>query len=291
VTAVEWVSTTAGALLVLGALQDVFQTLLHPGGVAHIAPNVFRGLWRAGRRIGPRATGLAGPLGFVVTLVIWAGAVLLGWALIYWPHLPEGFLLTSGLDPALHGGPLDAVWVSGVTLTTVGFGDITAEETPLRLAQVAEAIIGFALITAGISWVLSIYPALSRSRALAGRVESMLVGDGDDVRLAPGDPPAVLAVLLHGIADQVAEVRVDLIHFPSTYFFRAPAPELALAEPLQQLERALRRDDLPSEARTAAAAAQRAVEELAETLREGPFGVQGEDAASALEHVTAAHRH
>jgi hypothetical protein len=40
----------------------------------------------------------------------------------------------------------------------------------LRLLALIEALVGFGLLTAAISWVLSIYPALSRRQSLAQKI-------------------------------------------------------------------------------------------------------------------------
>jgi Ion channel len=71
----------------------------------------------------------------------------------------------------VEGGRLvDALNVSLVTLTTLGFGDVTPTDAWLRLLAPIEALLGFGLLTASISWLLLIYPALSRRRSLAYEV-------------------------------------------------------------------------------------------------------------------------
>lgn len=54
-----------------------------------------------------------------------------------------------------------------MTLATLGYGDIAPATGWLRALAPLEAVVGFALVTAGISWTLALYPALSRQRALA----------------------------------------------------------------------------------------------------------------------------
>ena len=60
----------------------------------------------------------------VVVVLAWVVLILLGWALVYWPHQPDGFVFGSSLDPTSRAGLLDAVYLSTVTLATLGFGDI-----------------------------------------------------------------------------------------------------------------------------------------------------------------------
>ena len=55
---------------------------------------------------GHRLFPLAGPVALVVVITTWALLLIVGWALIYWPHMPGGFRFDPGVDAALH----DAAW-------------------------------------------------------------------------------------------------------------------------------------------------------------------------------------
>ncbi|MFE9771226.1 hypothetical protein ACFYOV_06050 [Streptomyces sp. NPDC005931] len=122
----DWLVSLIGAAMVLVILRDLFHTLWHPtrhGGLSRI---VMTGLWRLlspGRAV-RGAAGLVGPLGMVGVVVMWASGVAVGWALVYWPHLPEGFAFSSSLEPAEHAGPVDALYISLVIVATLGLGDI-----------------------------------------------------------------------------------------------------------------------------------------------------------------------
>lgn len=188
----------------------------------------------------------------------------------------------------MDGNFVDALYVSGVALTTVGFGNVVPQDGLLRLALVIEGVIGFALLTASISWVLAIYPGLQRSRALAGRTLTLLEG-GDDPRLIAGDDSSVLAVVLYDMSNQIGTTRIDLIQYPATFFFHAPAEELSLARALERLDGALGRDDIPEDATTAAAAARSSLRKLGDSLKNGPFGLKAAGASDALRAYRASH--
>lgn len=284
----EWLATLLGGGLVVAGLRDVFHTLLHPSGVGTISVMIFRATSDAARRLG-RGLKLAGPLAVVGTVSAWTGMLALGAALVYWPHLPDGFELADGLERSEQDGILDALYLSVTALSTLGFGDIVAESTWLRLALVIEALIGFGLLTASLSWILSVYPALMRRRSLAVRIHGLVEGQGDDARLARDESMGTRGSLLHQIAAGLASVRVDLVQFPATYFFRGPGDEFSLAAALRRLQPALARDDLPTELRPAAQVLRHAINGLGETLRQGPFGLEGGDADAALRGYLEAH--
>ncbi|MFF1874748.1 potassium channel family protein [Kitasatospora herbaricolor] len=113
-----------------------------------------------------RAAGLAGPLAMVPVVALWAFAATIGWALVYWPHMPVSLTHSTGLDPADHASFVDALYVSLVNLTTLGLGDIAPTAGWLRIVAPIEALVGFTLLSATLSWIIGIYPALARRRAL-----------------------------------------------------------------------------------------------------------------------------
>jgi hypothetical protein len=65
---------------------------------------------------------------------------------------------------------LDALYLSTVAMSTLGFGDIVPVDGWLRLVVPVQALVGFLLLTAAVSWVLQVYPAPARRRVLAVRL-------------------------------------------------------------------------------------------------------------------------
>ena len=98
-------------------------------------------------------------------------------ALVYYPHMPRGFHFAL---PHPEPGWTDAVYFSGVTLTSVGYGDIVALETPLRFVALSESATGLALISLAITYMLTVYTALERKRAVAVTLYHQ-AGEGADV--------------------------------------------------------------------------------------------------------------
>ncbi|WP_209307556.1 potassium channel family protein [Geodermatophilus sp. DF01-2] len=170
---------------------------------------------------------LSGPLGMVLVVLTWAILVVIGGALVHWPHLDDGFSLGSGLDPDRRGGFLDAVYVSLVTTATLGFGDIVPTAAWLRVVLPIQAFIGFALLTAAVTWVLQLYPALIRRRTLAVRLATLREVDTAAMLTSPDGTLAVQ--VLAGLADSFAQARVDVTQYAETYYFREYSADAALA--------------------------------------------------------------
>lgn len=260
--------TLAGAALVVIALRDIFHELFHPSGRGSLSRGAMRSLWRL-FRLGasryPALLNIAGPAIMISIIVCWATLLCVGWALILWPHLPEGFLLSTGLAPSRNGGFTDALYVSLTALTTLGYGDIVPRTSLLRVLMPLEALVGFGLLTVSISWVLSIYPVLSRRRSLAQRILFLARAEAETgVSPARSDPQ-----LLASLTSELITVRNDLIQFPITYYFRgdenASLPT-AMSYLMQLPQNLGPPEGVPANTRLHTATLQHAIEGLAYTL-------------------------
>jgi len=216
----RWLLSLLFGLMVLVVLRDIFHTLLHPSGHGRLSRAVMRGVWWVARRSGQLGMGLAGPLTMITVIATWGVLLVLGWALIYLPHLPGSFSYAPGLDPAVRSQLADALYLSLLVGATLGFGDIVPQAGWLRLLTPLQAFIGFALFTASVTWILQIYPALGRRRALAVRLR-LLTDQQDGAQALP-------VPVLHAVAAELVAVRVDLEQYTETYYFHdGPATSLA----------------------------------------------------------------
>jgi hypothetical protein len=260
-----------GAGLVLAALRDIFQQLFRPSGAGSLSRFLMRAVWRMFRRLGhhkPAVFALVGPAVLLTIISAWILLLVTGWALIILPRLPGGFLLQTGLDPTFQNDLVAAFYVSMVTLATLGYGDIVPRDEPLRVLLPLEALIGFALVTAAISWVLSIYPALSRRRSLAHEITLLSEAESETgIDVTRTDPEAA-SRRLDSFASQLVSVRGDLLQFPVTYYFYTGDERTALPARLPMLARLARRGAgarAPA-VRLGAAALRGAVQDFSETL-------------------------
>ncbi|MGW0750503.1 potassium channel family protein [Streptomyces sp. NPDC002587] len=262
----QWLVSVAGAALVLFILRDVFHTLWHPTRHGGLSRLVMTALWRLSAVFTSRraASGLAGPLAMVTVVALWAVTVVAGWALVYWPHVPDAFVYAGGLRPAEYGRLLDAVYVSLVTASTLGLGDVAPAAGWLRVLAPLEALVGFVLLTATVSWILGIYPALARRRALALRLSHLSRTHPSREQV---DSPAG-ATMLDSLAAQFSVVAVDFLQYAESYYFHDVDDRTSLA---QQIGYALDIADEAAgarhpDARLAAAVLHHALEDLADIL-------------------------
>lgn len=222
----SWIVSAVGVVVVVAVLRDVFHTLFHPAGEGSLSRQLMRVAWRAvgrARGRGREALFLAGPVGFLAVLAAWTTLLIVGFGLVYWPHLDTAFVVAPGLSQEGNDGFLDAVYFSATALATLGYGDLAATSAAWRLLATAQGLVGLGLLTAAVSWLISLYAALQRRRALAGTV--FAIADGDD--------PTTQA--LEALAARVASVRTDLMQHGALYYFHSRDVTLELAAALPAL--------------------------------------------------------
>ncbi len=274
-------STLVGVVLIGLAARDVFDTLFDHGGRGSLSRLVAAATWRTLHRSGPWGRGavaFAGPVAVVFVVAVWATLVVVGFAFVYLPHVPDGFAVLP--EVAGDGALLLALYFSAVSLTTLGYGEMTPTADGLQLVAPLEALVGLGLLTASVAWFLSIYPVLARRRALAYDLELMARAERD----ASIDETEGLVDALDDLHARVIEVERDLAAFPITFFFAELDSRYSLAVGLPALVVWLGRLDdaaLAPRDRLHAAMLREAIDDFAATV--GSFaGYEGRDADEVL---------
>ena len=232
-----WIAVPIGVALIFLAVRDILITLMTATSRGLISRWLMAAVWRGSRplvRHWRAYREIAGPLSFLSVISVWTAMIVLGWALIYWPFLPDEFLVDFGLDLDREsaGNFVTSIYFSVVVLATLGFGDIVPTGGVLRLLVPLEGLLGFGLLTASISWFLSIFPALSRRRRLVHQIALVRDAEAD---LEEGWDAETVAALLGTFSTQLIDIRSDQIQFPVIYYFRDADPAANLAPSLRYL--------------------------------------------------------
>ena len=208
-----------GIALIALAATDLALTVLHPtlrGPISHL---VTRGAWVATRRLAcavrrPAVMSFAAPAAMIAQFLAWVTALWIGFGLIYLASVDR-----LSYAPSVDFGerdPAEALYLSATALTTVGFGDVVASSDALRFVTVLEAASGLAVITAAITYLISVYPLVSDLHS-AARVAG---SDGDEKR------PVTLILYggssaLTDLHSRLIRVHQDTKRFPVLYYFHA----------------------------------------------------------------------
>lgn len=119
----DWVWTILGIVLVLTALADLYQTLLHPTGRGRLSWLVVKAIWRISKSLKHRPQTFTGPVIVASVVIMWVLLAVVGWAFIYYPHYPEGFSYSADINHEQYPDFLEAMYLSLLTFSTLGYGD------------------------------------------------------------------------------------------------------------------------------------------------------------------------
>ncbi len=166
--------TTCGVVVLMLVVYDIYATILHARARSGpVGERLNRGVWRAARFIAfklprqrrHRFLNPFGPLLLPMLIIVLIIMLVLGFALIYLPRMPAHFAINPA--SASTGSLVEAIYFSGVTLTTVGYGDIAPRAVDVRFIALVESASGFALISLAVTYLITVYGALERKRAVA----------------------------------------------------------------------------------------------------------------------------
>jgi hypothetical protein len=226
-----------GVTMIAIALHDMFHTLFHPAGRGAMSDWIDRRIWTIFRAIGRRKRGaitLAGPVIFLSVISVWALLIVFGFALIYYTRIHTDFAVATGMDPSRHQSFFDAFNISLGSLITVG-GDFNSRSKILRLLMGGEAVIGFGLVTAAVSFLLSVYRVLEQRRSLAERATLQRQFESESgVRLVEVSESGAHSSIMTFAADLV-QLCNSLTQFPVSYYFLGDESETSLPAILEYL--------------------------------------------------------
>ena len=275
------VAAVVGMMLVVLVVWEVFNDIFHPTNSGALSDWLGRRLFNLFRRTKTMLP-VAGPLALVSTIAVWVSLLMLGFACIFYGSVPAGFRTSTAEFPQVTHRFATALYVSAQTLTTLAFGDVVAFSGPMRAAAALEGLIGFGVVTASVSTIVLIYPALSRMRLLARGVTHIVAAE----RTTGLQMARTGSDLIHAnLARDVTNTRIDLIHFPILYYFTSVHREGSVAFALPHLVRFAREGqqaDVPAHVRLAAAALDRALDDLADALAERFVKTDRKDRAAAF---------
>ncbi len=227
----SYLSAVGSLALIALILADAFETMLLPRRIIHqfrFARLFYVYSWtpwaalarrmKAGKRRNIFLS-VFGPLSVLLLMSVWAVGLILGFALLQWSidsplHLPGE---TPGFSIYLY--------MSGVTLFTLGYGDVTPLEPLGRFIAVTETGLGFAFLAVVISYLPVLYQAFSHRETtialLDARAGSPPTSGQLLVRLGRSHKLDVIDRFLEEWERWAAEVLESHVSFPVLSYYRS----------------------------------------------------------------------
>lgn len=220
----------AGGLILIIALTDIFVTIFAYDGFSFLAPKVHRAMWATMRtvtRVLPErqrtaALSLGSALLLPATLVVWLGLETAGFGMVFVPGLAHGAFVVS------HGsgtGAGSALYLSGGTLTSLTFGDLTPHSAFYRAMIDLETVVGLATFTLALTYVLSAFDALAKLHSLHARVRRNAIEPHRpstiiERRYRSGGT-SYLSDFLQSVVEDLAGYNEGLRRFPVAFYFHS----------------------------------------------------------------------
>lgn len=214
----DWLWTILGIVLLFATLADLYQTLLHPTGRGRLTWLIVKAVWGISKSLKHRPQTFTGPVIVISVVALWVLLSAIGWALIYYPHYPEGFSYAADINHEQYPDFLEAMYLSLLTFSTLGYGDVVPTDEWIRLAAPLQAVTGFAVFTAAIAWFMQAYPALEDRRGAAIRL--MLMHKAGYIHRIRTMDPGAGSQLMERLAEEITKVEASLTRSAEIYYFR-----------------------------------------------------------------------
>jgi hypothetical protein len=221
----------AGILCLFAVLLDAFQTIILPrraSGRFRLTRLFYIVTWQpwvfiTKRLHDPRkresAFSYYGPMSLILLLVVWASAMVFGFALIFYSL---GSPFNDGLQrPGLRSD----LYVSGTTIFTLGLGDVTPHSAFTRELIILEAGTGLGFLAVVMGYFPVLYTAFSRREVSISLLDARAGSPPTAAELLrrhsyPGGE-AALTLLLSEWERWSAELLESHISYPLLCYFRS----------------------------------------------------------------------
>ena len=233
-----------GILLLAFTVLDALLTILDASGRSLFSTKAYRCFWWIWRHLAKLLPGavaqpalsLAAPLMIALMISLWIAGVVTGFALIFYGGMSVGDLIEGGgSQPSLPA----AFRLSWVTLSTIGFVEISPSNMMYSVAVALEALLGSVVLTFSITYFLSVHRSILEYDRLVADLHHRMGGDQSAMAsvadLLARNDVAGLQSLLERLHDGVIGLHQGLSRYPIVYFYRPRSLERSLPRTLEVL--------------------------------------------------------
>ena len=198
---------------------------------------IARGIWKVYRvpaRFRPKLLSMAGPTGMVCIVTTWGALIVVGMSLIYHTRLAMFVPQLEPLRP-IHRLYFTSLNISFAGLTTSSSGFLPVAEW-LRMAVTLESVFGIAILTASVSWVLSVYPVVEGRSSTAQHAISLAESERETGIEFFTLPASQVSETLLSLAAQLTTIRNQTVQFPIAYYFAVQNKKASMARAIHYID-------------------------------------------------------
>jgi hypothetical protein len=217
-----------GVILILAGIFDLFMTVLYYDAAGPLSLRLYRLVWGVCRRAASRVPAqhtaftlsLGVPLMVLVSLLAWIALQVFGFALLYYVGLQQGsFRLSEGLEP----NAIEALYLSSISLSGLGYGDLAPITAPFQLVAAVQALVGYGFLTLAIAYVVNVYKVIEEMGVLSSDIyhQSEHTYDAQhilEVHFHMGEPRDLRGRLNNFYASMISH-HEGMRHYPVVYYF------------------------------------------------------------------------
>ncbi|MFP5345617.1 MAG: potassium channel family protein [Actinomycetes bacterium] len=232
-----------GVVLLLLVFYDALAMTLHVGsGGGPVTGRAAAWVWRGLVRLHHRdrdSTVLSGAGGALILGVVlcWVVGLWTAWTLVLLGS-DGGVVSARTREPV---GVVDTAYFAGITLLTLGTGDVVAASPWWRLVTSVASFTGLSLITLAITYLLSVVSAVVARRSLAVRINDL--GESAEEIVArgwTGDAfSSAFVQQLVALTGEVATSAEQHVAYPTLHYFHARQRDTSAPVAIAQLDDAL----------------------------------------------------
>jgi hypothetical protein len=157
----------------------------------------------------------------VTTIFLWTAALILGFALIDTPAVLHGEFARSTHANAF----LVALWFSSAAFSSLSFSDVEPRTLPYHTSAAVETVLGLAVLTLSITYVLNLYGALQRQGERVTRLQHRTPDPSDPRTLLephfPDGEQQGVSDLLRELHEMLTAQAEAIRRYPVLYYFHA----------------------------------------------------------------------
>lgn len=157
------------------------------------------------------------PASLLVLITIWVILLSLGFGLMQWGRA------TPLSHPEETGRLLSYLYLSGTTLLTLGYGDLTPVDATGRLMAVGEATTGFIFLALIVGYVPVLYGPFARREQAMLRMDARAGGDPTGIELIRrhAECPELLMAFLRDWEELASALLEGYLSYPILAYYRS----------------------------------------------------------------------
>jgi len=235
-----------GVLIVALVVLDSLLTVLDASGRSIFSTRVYRAAWWFWRHLAKLLPAglaqaflsVAAPLMIALLIALWIFGIVTGFALIFYGGLSFGDVVAGGgSQPSLPS----AFRLSWVTLSTIGFVEISPSNMAHSVTVALEALLGSVILTFSITYFLSVHRSILDFDRLVLDLHHRMGPRHDPIEtlashFSNGDMQG-LERWLERLHDGLVGMHQGLNRYPIVYFYRPQDRQRSLPRTVQALAR------------------------------------------------------